>query len=162
MSYKYNEKAMVYNHKNLVRLWDIAYDGYQGGKDCNYVKWTDDEEVQKFKAATYETGRPYEGPSMMVMRFNNVDNTEPWPSPIVFHDGHQPRNKNETTYLDGEHQHTVKRDEFRVFNRKDYKKQYKNYFHQMPEFSRLHNPKNAGAASEDNDCLLYTSPSPRD
>lgn len=32
MSYKYNEKAMVLNHKNLIRLWDVAYDGYNGGR----------------------------------------------------------------------------------------------------------------------------------
>ena len=32
MSYKYNEKAIVLNHKNLIRLWDVAYDGYNGGK----------------------------------------------------------------------------------------------------------------------------------
>ena len=33
MSYKYNERAIVVNERNLVRLWDIAYDGYVGGKD---------------------------------------------------------------------------------------------------------------------------------
>ena len=41
MSYKYNERAIVFNHKNLVRLWDIAYDGYNGGKDCRHVEWHD-------------------------------------------------------------------------------------------------------------------------
>jgi len=27
MSYKYHERAMVTNEKNLIRLWDVAYDG---------------------------------------------------------------------------------------------------------------------------------------
>ncbi len=86
MSYKYNEKAIVTNHKNLIRLWDIAYDGYNGGKDCTHVQWTDPDSVAKFKEDTYEINKPYEGSSMMVMAFDNVEDKEPWPSPIVFHD----------------------------------------------------------------------------
>jgi hypothetical protein len=87
MSYKYNEKAIVLNQKNLVRLWDVAYDGYNGGKDCSHVYWTDPESVTRFKDDTYEINKPYEGASMMVMAFETTDgNSEPWPSPIVFHD----------------------------------------------------------------------------
>lgn len=89
MSYKYNEKAIVTNNKNLVRLWDVAYDGYNGGKDCTHVDWTDQEEVDKFvQDHTYENNRPYEGPSMMVMSFPhlNEEESEPWPSPILFYD----------------------------------------------------------------------------
>ena len=33
MSYKYHERAIVFIEKNLIRLWDVAYDGYIGGKD---------------------------------------------------------------------------------------------------------------------------------
>ena len=51
MSYKYNNKAIVLNHKNLIRLWDIAYDGYNGGKDCTQVVWTDMDSVAKFKVS---------------------------------------------------------------------------------------------------------------
>lgn len=43
MSYKYNERAIVFNHKNLIRMWDVAYDGYNGGKDCTSVNWTHEE-----------------------------------------------------------------------------------------------------------------------
>jgi hypothetical protein len=32
MSYKYNERAMVFNERNLIRMWDVAYEGYNGGK----------------------------------------------------------------------------------------------------------------------------------
>lgn len=118
----------------MTRFWDIAYDGYEGGKDCTYVKWTDQEHLREYHDRTYELGRPYEGPSMLVMRFNRVDNTEPFPSPIVFHDSLAARNGNETTYLDGEHQHAVRKDEFRIFNRKSYNEQYKRYYARMPEF----------------------------
>ena len=27
MSYKYHERAIVFNEKNLLRMWDVAYDG---------------------------------------------------------------------------------------------------------------------------------------
>ena len=32
MSYKYHSSAVVFNERNLYRMWDIAYDGYAGGK----------------------------------------------------------------------------------------------------------------------------------
>jgi hypothetical protein len=91
MSYKYNEKAIVINNKNLIRLWDVAYDGYNGGKDCVAVDWNDIHGLEDFKNEhTYETGRPYEGPSMMVMSFDSKDDDKPWPSPILFHDSKSP------------------------------------------------------------------------
>lgn len=90
MSYKYNEKAIVINNKNLIRLWDVAYDGYNGGKDCTFVDWHDKVDLLKFQEEhTYENNRPYEGKSMMVMAFPVYENTKepgPWPSPILFHD----------------------------------------------------------------------------
>jgi hypothetical protein len=86
MSYKYNEKAIVINNKNLIRLWDVAYDGYNGGKDTSWVNWMSPESTERFKEDTYEMSKPYEGVSMMVMAFKNVNGNEPWPSPILFHD----------------------------------------------------------------------------
>lgn len=106
MSYKYNERAIVFNHKNLIRLWDVSYDGYNGGKDCSYVDWTDAGQIERFMQDTYDLNRAYEGKSMMVMRFKNVANSEPWPSPIVFHDRQYDKGE-QTSYLDGEHQHQV-------------------------------------------------------
>jgi len=32
MSYKYNARAMVYNSRNIVRLWDVAYGKLFGHK----------------------------------------------------------------------------------------------------------------------------------
>lgn len=42
-------------------------------------------------------------------------------------------------------------DPFRVFNRSYYQNQYKNYFNLMPDFSKMHNTKSAGSASEENE-----------
>lgn len=56
------------------------------GKDCTYVNWGSRESMHKFSEDSYEMNRPYEGVSMMVMAFKNVEDAEPWPSPILFHD----------------------------------------------------------------------------
>ena len=42
-------------------------------------------------------------------------------------------------------------DPSRVCNRPDYQTQYKNSFNLMPDFSKMHNTKHAGAASEENE-----------
>jgi len=133
-SYKYHERAMVLNHKNLVRLWDVCYDGYNGGKDCTYVNWTDDVLRESFKESTYELIRAYEGASMMVMRFKDIDNRDPWPSPVVFHDANYMNTPEGTSFLDGEHQHQVKWEPLRVFNRGGYQRDYHKYFDLMPNF----------------------------
>ena len=53
--------------------------------------------------------------------------------------------------VDAENANFIKVDPFRVFNRADYKNQYKNYFNLMPDFSKMHNTKHAGSASEENE-----------
>jgi hypothetical protein len=83
------------------------YDGYNGGKDCTHVEWTNAEAMENFHQRTYELNRAYEGPSMMVMKFRNVDNSDPWPSPIVFHDTSMNGMEDGSNYIDGEHQHQV-------------------------------------------------------
>jgi hypothetical protein len=153
MSYKYNERAIVFNHKNLIRLWDVGYDGYNGGKDCKCVDWHSQDSLDGFKDSTYELNRAYEGASMMVMAFKDVNTSDPWPSPIVFHDAAAAEGSGGggSHYLDGEHQHQIKKDAFRVFNRSDYTKEYRKYFEAMPNFTRIHNPKKAGTSSEENE-----------
>ena len=153
--YKYNERAIVYDHKNLLRMWDIAFDGYHGGKDCTYVNWLDDDDMHRFLESTYDLTRPYEGQSMFVMRFSNINNAQSWPSPIVFHDPEY-ESASRTVPLDGEHQHRIKTESLRVFNRKDYRTQYRTYYPLLPDFSRLHNTKNAGNTAEENETSCNT------
>lgn len=88
MSYKYHERAMVTNEKNLIRVFDVAFDGYNGGMDQEAVDWNDFDSVRKFSQATYARDRPYTGPSMLVMALPHNPNVTRcnWPNPIVFHD----------------------------------------------------------------------------
>ena len=157
MSYKYNERAMVYNEKNLIRLWDIAYDGMNGGKDCRAVDWTDHNphnpnSLDAFRDATYDLTKPYEGPSMMCMSFHNVHNSDVWPSPILFRDNGV-LNRSQSIVLDGEHAHTVDMKNHRVFHRTDYADNYKKYMELMPDFQKIHNVKNAGSGAQDNESV---------
>ena len=86
MSYKYHERAIVTNERNLIRTFDVAFDGYNGGMDQTYVDWNDPQSLQKFRDATYGRDRPYTGPSMLVMALpNSANSTKNWPNPIVFH-----------------------------------------------------------------------------
>ena len=68
MSYKYHERAIVTNERNLVRIFDVAFDGYNGGMSCDVVQWTDDE-IRKFKEASTNTEIPFQGKSMLVFAF---------------------------------------------------------------------------------------------
>lgn len=167
MSYKYHERAIVFNEKNLIRLWDIAYDGYNGGKDDTYVNWRDREDVNKFKEDTNDLTRDYHGKSMMIMAFvhhaNNraVDDwkdlyKENWPSPILYYDNHQHNNQ---AHAGAENQVAIPTKEFTVFNKHVYPL-YEYYRHFMPNFCDLHQMrKSAPNSAQDDetqlDCLAF-------
>jgi hypothetical protein len=173
MSYKYHERAVVFNEKNLVRLWDIAYDGYNGGKDDTFVDWIDPKVKNShvaFGQHTMDIGKNYRGPSMMVMAFvhnktaRGTDGStifdshfkRNWPSPIVFHDTHNPHRDaapvNETLPLDYDNIQVVDVDDFRVFNNELYHHPYTHYKEMMPPFQELHKMrKTAGASSAESE-----------
>lgn len=180
MSYKYHERAIVFNEKNLIRMWDIAYDGYNGGKDDTYVDWTEENTSNgygTFKEATINLGKNYRGPSMMVLAFvhdrartgsdgRNVYNhhfKRNWPSPVVFYDSYAPGRSNtgrETLAIDYDNLQTVDVEEFRVFNNELYGPSYLQYREMMPDFRSLHvTRKSAGQSSADaetgTDCLAF-------
>jgi hypothetical protein len=150
MSYKYHERAIVFNEKNLVRLWDVAYDGYVGGKDDTYVKWDQHEDFQNY---TNDIGNSYRGPSMMVMAFVHTEKDKVkrnWPSPIVFHDD---SNNNTNMMVDASTSRMIDTKTMRVFSDGDiYKQAYQVYRDRMPNFSSLHETsKPAGMASVENE-----------
>ena len=171
MSYKYHERAIVFNEKNLIRLWDIAYDGYNGGKDDTYVDWMDSDApngYSKFQELTLDVSKNYRGPSMMVMAFvhdKNLTNEEGgrvfdrnfrrnWPSPIVFHDNYVKGaiDKKETLPLDYDNIQVIDVDEFRVFNNELYADAYGQYKNMMPSFHEMHlMRKGAGQSSVDSE-----------
>ena len=151
MSYKYHERAIVFNEKNLVRLWDVAYDGYVGGKDDTHVDWKDHEQFQNH---TNDIGTSYRGPSMMVMAFvhdgkdgkNEVKRN--WPSPIVFHE----ENRENMIVVDPTNARSVDTASMRVFRDKPYTDSYKAYKDLMPSFTTLHQTsKPAGMAAVENE-----------
>ena len=171
MSYKYHQRAIVFNEKNLIRLWDIAYDGYNGGKDDTYVDWVKEDDprngVKFFREQTVDLSKSYRGPSMMVMAFvhdkkavdpatkNRVFDSNfkrNWPSPIVFHEVHNPARQaasaNETLPLDSDNIQVVDVGDFRVFNSELYTHSYSHYREIMPSFHELHKMrKTAGQSS---------------
>ena len=183
MSYKYHERAIVFNEKNLIRMWDIAYDGYNGGKDDTYVNWLDEgDEASKtgphaFQRATLDVSTNYRGPSMMVMAFvhdrSKVDDSgrnvydqhfrRNWPSPIVFYDTYSSRagpQAQEALPIDYDNVQTVNVEDFRVFNNVLYEEPYARYKNLMPEFRTMHmSRKTAGQSSADaetaTDCLAF-------
>ena len=161
MSYKYHERAIVFNEKNLVRLWDVAYDGYCGGKDSTQVKWTDNEKVGEFQNLTQDIAQNYKGPSMMVMAFHHDTQSQDylqhfdrnWPSPIVYHDSYDynlPPDQQPTgdfsLAVDYNNIHVTNVSDMLVFNKPIYSA-YKHYYDMMPNFSRLHNIRKPAGAS---------------
>lgn len=85
MSYKYHERAIVTNERNLIRVFDIAFDGYCGGNDSRIMKWNE-EDTNEFAEATKDTTRPFSGPSMLVFSLPTYQNSfDSFPNPVVFH-----------------------------------------------------------------------------
>jgi hypothetical protein len=171
MSYKYHERAIVFNEKNLIRMWDVAYDGYNGGKDDTYVDWTRSSGpngYDTFKNMTLDISQNYHGPSMMVMAFAHDKNQtgadgqrdydryfrRNWPSPIVFHDSWTPDSRVAeaiTLPVDCDNINVISLEEFRVFNNPLYAA-YQHYKSFMPAFHDLHKMrKTAGQASVDSE-----------
>ncbi len=171
MSYKYHERAIVFNEKNLIRLWDIAYDGYNGGKDDTYVDWIHQDApngVMRFQELTLDVSKNYRGPSMMVMAFVHDKERRDaegsslfdknfkrnWPSPIVFHDNqtHASHNTKETLPVDYDNLQVIDVEEFRVFNNPLYASSYTDYRNLMPHFHEMHMMrKTAGQSSADSE-----------
>jgi len=93
-----------------------------------------------FNQAVSDMSSPYNGPSMMVMKFAvnqaSRDYRRNWPSPIVFHDKLEldpPKHG-----IDPESMYAVADSSWRVFNNPDYREQYRAYMNRMPDFSYYH------------------------
>ena len=83
MSYKYHASAVVFNERNLIRLWDISYDGYVGGKDASILDWGSDADIGRFIRADNNLSMPYGGPSIVVLPIPTKVHTLPSPLPIA-------------------------------------------------------------------------------
>jgi hypothetical protein len=85
MSYKYHERAIVINERNLIRVFDVCFDGYCGGNDARILRWTA-ADTDQFRRQTQNLTTAYSGPSMVVMALPRHKNVfESFPNPIVWH-----------------------------------------------------------------------------
>jgi hypothetical protein len=67
MSYKYHERAIVTNERNLIRMFDVSFDGYCGGMDTDIAKLeTINTDMAKH---TYGSGPRYDGNSIIALHF---------------------------------------------------------------------------------------------
>jgi hypothetical protein len=66
MSYKYHERAIVTNERNLIRMHDVAFDGYGGGMDTDIVKLAD---LQEYTTQTYDNTPNFRGKSVIAFHF---------------------------------------------------------------------------------------------
>ena len=84
MSYKYNERAIVFNEKNLVRVWDIAYAAYCGGKGTKILESGDNND---FISKTLDNSKPYDGADIIFIPINMLLNEDKqnYPSPARFY-----------------------------------------------------------------------------
>ena len=83
MSYKYHERAIVTNERNLIRLYDISFDGYNGGMDDTVLNWFDEEAVNRFAESISDVSKPYNGDSMLCMLVA-CRNQSQVPNPLVW------------------------------------------------------------------------------
>ncbi len=85
MSYKYHERVIVTNERNLIRVFDVVFDGYCGGCDSRIMQWNS-KDIGHFQQSTIDTTRPYSGPSMVVFALPPHSNSfDSFPNPVVFH-----------------------------------------------------------------------------
>jgi hypothetical protein len=81
MSYKYHERAIVTNERNLIRMFDIAYDGYSGGMDTDIEKL--DNVNTEFTNDTYATRPAYTGKSIFALHFPRYLHVPSMPNAVV-------------------------------------------------------------------------------
>jgi len=65
MTYKYHERAIVFNERNLHRVWDVAYDGYVGGKDMTIVDMNSPDSKRIFINSSNNYNVEFDGPSIV-------------------------------------------------------------------------------------------------
>lgn len=69
--------------RNMHRVWDIAYDGYNGGKDVSILKWNDNKDIDEWKSQSEQLGRDYNGKSIVAVPLCGIV-LEYLPSPMPY------------------------------------------------------------------------------
>ena len=159
MSYKYHERAMVLNEKNLVRLWDVAFNGYVGGGDDTLVDFRDPNNRENgsaaWKKAVHDISVPYTGPSLAVLAFKTRDAKPRMHNPININcppDDDRDGGGTEH-FVEPENIYTTHDSRMDLFVKEEYREQFNaKYAPHWPEFNALHRErKTAGHAANEGD-----------
>lgn len=160
MSYKYHERAQVFNERNMVRTWDIAFDGYNGGMGSDAVDWGNQEDLNRFRNDTEDLTRAYSGKSLLVFAFppNGAGGKlgQQLPNPLIWYtDASVPGNcRNVQTMTDPENIHRVASEDMilQALMNREQKSALDLYMRELPDFSGMHTLRkiagNASAANE--------------
>jgi hypothetical protein len=146
MSYKYHERAIVLNEKNLMRCWDVAFNGYNGGCDDTFMTWGQDTS-KDFRDSSNNLDRPYDGDSIVCMIFPAAKST--WPNPILMSACTEP-DDGDAAWIDPENINAIYDKRMNVFDQAEYRDRFKAYEQagNFPDFRMLHaTRKTAGQAS---------------
>lgn len=86
MTYKYHERAIVINERNMHRVWDVAYDGYNGGKGMSMLHYQEGQlgeaERQAFVEAQQNLTSDYQGKDIIAVLLAPLINHLPSPMPF--------------------------------------------------------------------------------
>lgn len=83
MSYKYHASAVVFNNRNLIRMWDVSYDGYCGGKDVSILDWGSEQDISRFIRSDNNLAQPFNAASVVVIPLPTQIHTLPSPLPVA-------------------------------------------------------------------------------
>lgn len=70
----------------MIRVFDVAFDGYNGGMDQTAVDWASDSSRNSFMQSTFNRSQPYHDSSMLIMSIphDHQVSKRAWPNPIMF------------------------------------------------------------------------------
>ena len=156
MSYKYHERAQVFNERNMVRVWDVAFDGYNGGMGSDFVSHEDKEQ---FRNHTEDFTRPYDGKSFIAIRIpvaGGRDNlrTRQLPNPLVWQ-GQNREGEGASIFTDPEGIHNVSTSAMRLHTLMSDRQRnaVARICQDLPDFNGMEKRRKlAGVASASNEC----------
>ena len=168
MNYKYHARALVFNEKHLIRLWDVAYNGYTGGMGTKLIKWPkkceNDPDYENWCRQSMSLDEPLRNEfyDMFVMRFSHDEVFDQrLTNPVNFHG-----RPNDAGLINADPDNcvTANMPELNVsgqFGSEANKRRYKQYYGLMPNYTEMHrNRKSAGHSAAEGDsassCLSYS------
>lgn len=164
MQYRYHARSIVWNEKHLLRLWDVAFAGYNGGMGTKAVDWTTanpapDRTPRKFSDQVLNLSEPIRASrciDMLVMRFEQTDimnvDFNNLPNPVCFYEKPKP------VAADPDGIYTVFDKSMNIFGQFSkppggtQNQRYENYITSIPDMASLHaDRKSAGHAANEGD-----------